>query len=203
MPGFTLPDGVTLKNRIGAHSHSELERREAALVKKRALQLAEAPPNPTFDTAHLKSIHRHLFQDIFEWAGHSRDEKLRLSDGMLASEPEMRKPGGKAFSPGNKIAPALKALFARLHKDGFLRSLDRSDFARQAAVFPQNLNTIHPFREGNGRTQRILLEQLAEQAGHDLDFTVVTRERMVRASMVHPSAPQPNPATLAFCAASA
>jgi len=56
-------------------------------------------------------------------------------------------------------------------------------FAKQAADIMVELNTIHPFREGNGRTQRVFMEQQAKAAGHDLDFTIVSKERMTQATL--------------------
>lgn len=46
-----------------------------------------------------------------------------------------------------------------------------------------DLNYIHSFREGNGRTQRLFLEHLAERAGHALEFGVVSQERNIQASI--------------------
>ena len=40
-----------------------------------------------FDAEHLKALHRHLFQDVYEWAGHTRDEQVRLRDGSIAADP--------------------------------------------------------------------------------------------------------------------
>ena len=70
------------------------------------LELGEGPRGG-FDAAHLKAVHRHLFQDVYEWAGHTRDERVPLSDGTVASEPVLRKPDGKPFLPGGQIQAAL------------------------------------------------------------------------------------------------
>jgi cell filamentation protein len=51
-------------------------------------------PKGEFDAAHLKAIHRHLFQDVYEWAGRTRDEPVTLSDGTVATEPGLRKVEG-------------------------------------------------------------------------------------------------------------
>lgn len=64
-----------------------------------------------------------------------------------------------------------------------MRGLPRREFAERAADAMAELNAVHPFREGNGRTQRVFMEQLAQAAGHDLDFTIVSKERMVQASI--------------------
>jgi fido (protein-threonine AMPylation protein) len=66
-------------------------------------------PKGEFDTAYLKAIHRHLFQDVYEWAGRTRDDRVMLSDGTIASEPVLRK--GFAWNnhyiattePGHKV----------------------------------------------------------------------------------------------------
>jgi cell filamentation protein len=53
----------------------------------------------------------------------------------------------------------------------------------RAADLMVDLNGVHPFREGNGRTQRVFIEALAQRAGHSLDFSVVSRERIIQASI--------------------
>jgi cell filamentation protein len=61
--------------------------------------------------------------------------------------------------------------------------LTSEEFASRAADVLVDLNGVHPFREGNGRTQRTFVRELAKQAGHTLDFSVVSRERMIQASI--------------------
>lgn len=184
MPNYTLPDGETVKNKLGARSHAELERLEMAPVAARQVEYSLNPRIPrTFDADHLKAIHHHLFQDVYEWAGHTRDEKVRLSDGTVATEPLLYRPGSKPFHTGAQIGKALEALGARIRDADYLQGLSRIEFAGQAASILAEANAIHAFREGNGRTQRIFLQDLAEHAGHNLDFRVVSRERMIQASI--------------------
>jgi cell filamentation protein len=95
MPNYTLPDGETVKNKLGARSHDELENLEVGAVVARHTEHLLAPTIPrTFDAAHLQAIHRQLFQDVYEWAGHTRDEKVKLSDGTVATEPLKNLPAG-------------------------------------------------------------------------------------------------------------
>ena len=184
MPGYTLSDGLTLKNKLDVASHKALEIAETRYVIQRELEirLGQSPPR-RFDAAHLKAIHRHLFQDVYEWAGRTRDERVRLSDGTIATEPSLRKIGGEPFMEGKRIAQALDKFTQNLAAENCLSGLRRSNFATCAADFMVGLNAVHPFREGNGRTQRLFLEALAENAGHVLDFSVVSRERMIQASI--------------------
>lgn len=184
MPGYTLDDGLTVKNKLGATSHSALEIAEADYVRNRLLQM-ELGHGPTgqFDAAHLKAIHHHLFQDVYEWAGHTRDERVALSDGTIATEPLLRKMDGSAFMAGPMIPEALDRIAGSLRAANYLCGLPREEFARRAADVMVDLNGVHPFREGNGRTQRVFMRALATEAGHELDFAIVSRERMIQASI--------------------
>lgn len=184
MPGYTYPGTDTLKNKLGAASHDELEEREAEYVAGRRIEIeAGRGPPPQFDAEHLKAIHRHLFQDVYEWAGRTRDEQVRLADGSIATEPELRREGSRAFVAGPEIAGALSEIAGKLRDANYFVGLPRERFAERAADLMAELNDVHPFREGNGRTQRAFVEQLAQAVGYDLDFTVISKERMIVASI--------------------
>jgi cell filamentation protein len=184
LPGYTLPDGQTLKNKLRATSLEALEVAEAEYVQNRIIEIEFGRgPTRNFDVTHFKAIHRHLFQDVYEWAGHTRDARVTLSDGTIATEPFLRKIDGKPFMEGPLIAGALDRIARTLADENYLRGLTREEFASRAADVMVDLNAIHPFREGNGRTQRIFMEALANEAGHKLDFSVVSRERMIQASI--------------------
>jgi cell filamentation protein len=181
---YTYPGTETVKNAFGITDYAELEGVEAALVKARHAEIdAGFGPAGQFDAEHIKAIHRHLFQDVYEWAGRTRDERVALSDGTIATMPIMRKPEGQPFSIGIAIPAALDDVGEKLRASNHLRDLRREEFAERAADTMAAINTIHPFREGNGRTQRVFMEQLAHAASHDLDFTVISRERMIQASI--------------------
>jgi cell filamentation protein len=184
VPGYTYPGTDILKNKLGATTHDELERAEARFVAARAYQIeiGEGPRGP-FDAAHLKALHRFLFQDVFEWAGHTRDERLRLPDGEVATEPVMQKIGGAPFLAGGRIATALDRIAAGIQQANYLRGLEPETFAVRAANVMAAINAVHPFREGNGRTQRTFMRELAKHAAHNLDFTVISKERMIQASI--------------------
>jgi cell filamentation protein len=184
VPGYTLPDGETLKNRLNAVTSSDLARLEAPLVAAAEVELLMGGgPTGQLDEGYLRALHRHLFTDVYEWAGRTRDELVLLSDGSIATEPLMKRKGQMSFLPGPLIPNALDALFDQLENNGFLCNLSRVAFAEQAADFMLQLNAIHPFREGNGRTQRAFLRELSRRAGYRLEFDVISRERMIVASI--------------------
>jgi cell filamentation protein len=184
VPNYTYRGTDTVKNAFGITDYAELEPIEAALVKARHAEIdAGVGPAGQFDAEHIKAIHKHLFQDVYEWAGRTRDERVALSDGTIATMPVMRKPGGQPFSIGIAIPAKLDGIGEKLRTGDYLRDLPREEFAERAANIMAAINTVHPFREGNGRAQRVFMERLAHAAGHDLDFTVVSRERMIQASI--------------------
>ena len=158
-------DGSTiLKNKIGIRDQALLESAERQLT---SLRFEEALPRGIFDVQHYCALHRHLFQDIFEWAGKFRT--VRISKG------------GSVFCYPEFIAPEMESLFASLSSDILGASLNRQDFADKAAKFLAELNAIHPFREGNGRTQLAFLTVLSEHVGHPINLTTFNPQRLLAA----------------------
>lgn len=126
---------------------------EAEITDQRA---TEPFPEGLLDYTHYRAVHHHLFQDVYDWAGKPR--KVRISKG------------GNPFCYPEHIDKQMEQLFGWLASNEYLQSLDKAQFAKQAAHFLAELNAIHPFREGNGRTQLSFLAMLAEVAGHPLDL---------------------------------
>src|SRR3954468_213577 len=125
-------------------------------------------PKGNFDLDHLRAIHRHLFQDLYDWAG-----KLRTV--------EMSKDGHQ-FQFRRYIDTGMGDVHRRLVKADFLKGLSPEDFARAAGSIVGDLNYVHPFRDGNGRTQLQYLKQLAQHAGRSLDLTKLNRTMWLQAS---------------------
>jgi len=125
-------------------------------------------PQGDFDLKHLKAIHRHLFQDIYDWAGEIRTVEISK--------------GGSQFQFRQYIETGMADVHRRLVASSFLKGLDRSAFASAAANIIGDVNYVHPFREGNGRTQLQYLKQLAGQAGHTLDLTKIHAIGWIEAS---------------------
>lgn len=166
-------DRVTgiLANKIGARTQAELDRAEHDLVTLRAVQLDVHPIAGKFDLDHLRAVHRHLFQDVYPFAGEVRTVNIyKLNDP------------GSAFFPVERFAAGAAYVFGDLAEDNFLRGRAPDRFAAGLAKHFDAINHLHPFREGNGRTQRIFVDQLATAAGYQIDWTSVTPEQNVHAS---------------------
>ncbi|WP_281255861.1 Fic/DOC family protein [Deinococcus hopiensis] len=174
--------GLTDEQRLG-----EFEDARSAL-RLAQIRLGEAPEatRGNFDLEHLKAIHQHTFQDVYEWAGKTRAEEMQIEGQTFKSAPMLYKVDGyrsPPFVPAPMVESDLKRTFQQLQERDHLRGLSREEFANQAADTFARINNAHPFMEGNGRTQREFMTQLAEQAGHELNFDVVSQERMTIVSV--------------------
>ena len=124
-------------------------------------------PNGKLSVTHYRAVHRHLFQDIYAWAGEYRT--VRIAKGK------------SLFCFPENIASEMRGLFADFRNAQCLRGTTRKEFASGAAHFLATLNAIHPFREGNGRAQLTFIVMLAEQAGHRLDLDRLVPDAFLRA----------------------
>ncbi|VEJ45895.1 BID domain-containing T4SS effector [Bartonella vinsonii] len=181
---YTYPSSVTLKNKYGTKNLASFLEKCSHDTTKALINLREEPLPEYFDSSYLKYIHKCLFENTFEWAGHTRDEVFTFADGTSAAMPEMKRTGWEnPFAIGDEIREGLQKLDQTLFEKNNLQNLTREEFISEAMEMFNSLNHIHPFREGNGRTQRFFFENLAKAAGHSLDFSLVTKERMMLASI--------------------
>lgn len=150
---YCYPGSDVLKNKAGLTNQEALDAFEAAMTFARS---EEPLPLGRFSASHYCAVHRHLFQDVYSWAGKLRT--VRLSKDT------------STFCYPENIAHELRTLFGWLKSQQYLRSMTKADFAEGAAHFLAELNAIHAFREGNGRTQLTFLALLADRAGQPLDF---------------------------------
>ncbi|MCZ2158937.1 BID domain-containing T4SS effector [Bartonella sp. 220] len=178
---YMYPKSKTLKNKYGIKDLDAFTARCAHDSAKAMINLREEPLPEIFDSAYLCSLHKCLFANTFEWAGHTRNIPFVLADGTSAVAPVMKKI--THFAVGSELQENLNTLDQTLATKNNLQGLSCKEFAHEAAELFASLNYTHPFREGNGRTQRIFFENLAKAAGHQLDFSLVTKERMLVASV--------------------
>lgn len=153
------PSMGILRNLVGADTRDALSAAEGDLVFARLVQLTERPPAGTGDLVELQAIHRQLFQDVFEWAGELRTVDMRK-----------REEGAEPFLPVQMIERAASFAARELHADDNLRGMSRDRFIDRLAYHYDAFNYIHPFREGNGRTQRVMWNRIALDAGWQLDW---------------------------------
>lgn len=154
-----------LINKFGLTDFDELWSVERELSGAAAAELEAESIEGGFDLKHLQAIHKALFEEVYEWAG-------AIREGGFISK------GNSLFCKAEFIIPYSDDLFASLRKENYLRGLSRKEFIRRIAFYISEINALHPFREGNGRTQRIFANQLARQAGWELNLKKVDPGRL-------------------------
>ena len=169
----------TLRNLYDERDPRVLARFEYIETTGRATELLRgdvAIPR-TYDAEHVRAIHRHLFQDVYEWAG-----EYRTVDMSKQWPPELGR-GYTDFLAVDRIGGFLDDLRQRVHGAEWSK-MDRDEFAQAAADVFSRANFAHPFREGNGRTSKVFMVHVAEQSRFTLDFARITPEVWNRASVL-------------------
>ncbi len=169
MDPYVYPGTDVLKNLRDIRELTRLSAFEGDMSQFRLSELEHRPLKGKFDTAHLQAIHRHIFQDVYPWAG-----DLRTVD--------IARPGQFYFAFSHQIPPCLQRTFANLKEERLLKGTTHQEFCKRAAWYLGELNAIHPFRDGNGRTQREFIRQLGLHGGHVLNWVRVSRTQMYSAS---------------------
>jgi cell filamentation protein len=122
----------------------------------------------TMTPPHLQAVHRKIFGDLYPWAGELRTVKIAK--------------GASMFALPEHIAPYLTGVLSDLANEDRLRGLQRADFVTRLTHYFAELNAVHPFREGNGRTQRAFFGQISSEAGHPIDWTGLDPDSNIKAS---------------------
>ena len=157
-----------LENKLGITDAEELRKLEESIVALRMAEIISKPPKGKKDFKYLKSIHRKLFSDIYAFAG-----KVRTID--IAK-------GKSAFCYVHNIDSEQDRIFANADAVPWSK-LSKDDFADRLAVLSADLNALHPFREGNGRTLRTYLILFAARYGYHLDFGAVENDALMEADI--------------------
>lgn len=155
---------TVLINKLDLRDAQELEEAELAYFLIRA---DEMPPAGRLDYPHYMALHHHLFQDVYAWAGKARTIRIAKGENW--------------FCYPEHIDAQMRGVFAALEGHDFLTGKSPEEFAKLAANFLAWLNAVHPFREGNGRTQLTFLSLLAENAGLPFDDDQLVRDRVMTA----------------------
>lgn len=152
---------LQLTNKLeGVTEYSQVNEADRIFSAIRYRELQVAPIEGNFDKEHLCKIHEYLFQDIYYFAGKFRDVNMEI-DSVTR------------FTPARRLSSEAERIFGELKKDNYLKNLDKEKFVDKLASFMTELNKLHPFREGNGRSKRVFVGQLAQEAGWELNWSAV------------------------------
>ncbi|OBT12039.1 cell filamentation protein Fic [Vibrio sp. UCD-FRSSP16_10] len=164
---YVYENSTVLVNKLNINDEAVLEDAERDLTTLAAMYAEfQSPP---YNFTSLRSIHRILFSDLFEWAG-----ELRTIDISK---------GNTRFCHVVRIEKEANSLFSMLEKDKYLVGLPFDEFLTKLAEYYCDINVLHPFREGNGRAQRLLFEHIAINCGYNINFSGITSEQWVAANI--------------------
>jgi cell filamentation protein len=156
-------------NKLGITDRKQLAAAEYRLTNLRGAELAASPAVGRFDLDHLRGIHRHLFQDVYEWAG--RERTVNFSKRDVAER------WWKSVFAGHELIPVIADSVNRdLVAWDFLKGLTPPDFVNKLTATYIKLNHMHPFPEGNGRSTQLFIKQLAGAAGYNIDYQKVDQK---------------------------
>jgi cell filamentation protein len=164
---YCYPGTDVLRNKAEITNAQDLDAYEGELSTLRSIEILENPVAGQFDLAHLQSIHLALFQDVYDWAG-----KIRTVDISR---------GNSRFANVRFIESAANDIFNKLARENWLKGLDADALSKRLAHYLSEINALHPFREGNGRVQRIFISQLSQSADYQLDYSDLEQEQIYRA----------------------
>jgi cell filamentation protein len=164
-------DGV-LKNKFGEKDPKKLEILEKRSTIRGWIKLQNeliATPNLKLDTALIKKIHKNLFEDVYDWAGEYRTVNIVKGKTMFAN--------------ALYVPAALEDLVTRINRDITSKSITANNISDKLAYYYSELNMIHPFREGNGRTQKIFIEKVADKLGYSLQLEKVDSKKLLEVTI--------------------
>lgn len=150
-----------LKNKLGIEDAQQAKQFEAAASSVRLAELKVNPIKGDYDLAHLQAIHKHTFKDVYEWAGQVRD--VELAKGKPAER--------SLFTFTEKIESYAANVSSDIRTANYFKGLPKEEWAEKMAKTYADINTLHPFREGNGRVTRVYMGELAKEAGYALDYS--------------------------------
>ena len=158
---YCYPQANVLKNKLNIKDADSLLEAEISITALRILELKQSYPDGKLDFSYFKHLHFYIFQDIYGWAGKTRTVNISK---------------GSQFCMYQFIDNQATNLFGKLEEENYLA--DTKNLAKKLSFYLSELNAIHPFREGNGRAQRMFIEILAYRAGYEVDFSEVTAEEI-------------------------
>jgi cell filamentation protein len=167
---YCYPESDVLINKFDIRDKEALNTAERQITALKIAQLEATPPKGTFDLKHIRNIHKFIFSDIYDWAGN-----IRKGDFLIK--------GDSIFCRAMYIESMAADIHSKLKADKFLRGLDKSDFISKLAYYMGEINALHPFREGNGRTQRLYFKHLCDRAGYGLEFHKARKDVLVKADI--------------------
>lgn len=158
-----------LVNKFNIQNEEQLAKIEASITLAKTAELERKAISTSFDFDHYKQIHKYLFEDLYDWAGEVRTVDISKK--------------GTSFTNVENIELVANACFDRLKNLNYFKNLEFVEFIDNIVDFYCSTNMLHPFREGNGRAQRIFIAQLIRFCGYDINFSEIDTDELMLATI--------------------
>jgi len=152
-----------LKNKLGLTDQAKLDLFEEKAFIYRSMDA----PTGELSREHLCNIHRHLLQDVYEWAGELRDVPISR--------------GTSRFCQPQFIVQEMEKVIGKIDLEQ-LQKMDTDQLSGALAEIIGEMNAVHPFLDGNGRSIRVYAQQIASASDHDLEIHKLKRDAWNNAS---------------------
>ncbi len=156
---YCYPGSDVLINIPGLREQKQLDAFERLVTADRLRLLGLRPVKGNYNLKHLCDIHKFIFKDVYFFAGKLRDEDISK--------------GSFRFAHVKFIVPKANRLLRELRRENYLKGLLFDEFINKITNYFTELNVLHPFREGNGRSLREFIRCLALDAGYVIDWSKV------------------------------
>jgi len=163
------PGSTVLINKLGQRNQEALDVTESVAVALRCAEIESEPCSAPFTFNFYCSLHKRMFGDIYEWAGQVRTINFSKK--------------GTSFYPSEGLTELAKSKFDRLQAMDEFRNLPANDLIDEITDFYHELNMLHPFREGNGRTQRLFFTLLLSRLGYRFNFAECDTDELMTATI--------------------
>lgn len=167
---YCYPDTDVLINLLDIRDFDQLKEAERKITSVRIAELKRKPIKGEMNNEYLKKIHKHIFKDIYQWAGDFRT--VKISKGFMFAYPEHLESQGQE-------------LFNNLKKEN-LKGLIKENLVERLAYYKAEINVLHPFREGNGRTTREFMDVLAKKNEQYLHINETEKDEYLKAMIQSP-----------------
>lgn len=166
---YCYQNSNTLINKLEIKDQATLQKYEARITAAKLLALRQKGITGNFDKNHFINIHKYIFEDIYPFAGKFRTENIAK--------------GYFRFAEWEYIEEELDKLLLKLKNENYLKEKSKEELAKALSYYMSELNVLHPFREGNGRTIREFIRQLALKNDYILNLKKVEPQEMLNASI--------------------
>ncbi len=164
---YTYKGTEVLRNKMDIRDEKLLEEYETKIVAFKIATISTKIISMPYTPERLKFIHKYLFDEVYEFAGEYRGENITKDNFR--------------FAEFQYIEDNIKQIFKKIDTEE-MKKMSFKDFVERISYIMTELNVLHPFREGNGRTIRELVRELCFDCGYVIDWYEINHDDILRAS---------------------